>query len=127
MQTAETLLDSAPSGSSGINVEVMPMRRAAVVVPDGDLDAASGAKLKRALEDLFARGNTRLVVDMERVAYVDSVVWGELATAATRARGAGGELRICAMCGELLAILTMIRLGGVIGVFPTRELATAFS
>ena len=126
MQTAGTLLGSAPSGIPGMNVEVMPTDRAAVVVPDGDLNAASGAELKRTLEDLLAKGNTRLVVDMERVAYVDSVVWGELATAATRARGAGGELRICAMCGELLAILTMIRLGGVIAVFPTRELATVF-
>ena len=127
MQTAGTLLDSAPSGGPGMNVEVMATRRAAVVVPGGDLNAASGVELKRTLEDLLAKGNTRLVVDMERVAYVDSAAWGELATAATRARGAGGELRICAMCGELLAILTMIRLGGVIGVFPTRELATVFS
>ncbi|MBI3030478.1 MAG: STAS domain-containing protein [Candidatus Rokubacteria bacterium] len=105
----------------------MPTNRAAVVVPDGDLNAASGAELKRALEDLLAKGNTRLVVDMERVAYVDSVVWGELAMAAVRARGAGGELRVCEMCGELLAILTMIRLGGVIAVFHTRKLATVFS
>lgn len=35
--------------------------------------------------------SARLVVEMERVAYVDSVVWGELAMAATRARGAGEQ------------------------------------
>jgi len=109
-----------------MNVEVIPTNQAAVVVPDGDLNAASGAELKRTLEDLLAKGNTRLVVDMERVVYVDSVVWGELATATTRARGAGGELRICTMCGELLAILTMIRLSAVIAVFPTRQLAMVF-
>ena len=127
MQTAGTLASSASSGIPEMNVEVMPANGAAVVVPSGDLNAASGAELKRTLEDLLAKGNTRLVVDMERVAYVDSVVWGELATAATRARGAGGELRICAMCGELLAILTMIRLSGVIAVFHTRQLAMVFS
>lgn len=126
MQTAGTLPGSAPSGVPGMNVEVIPANQAAVVVPDGDLNAASGAELKRTLEDLLAKGNTRLVVDMERVVYVDSVVWGELATAATRARGAGGELRICTMCGELLAILTMIRLSAVIAVFPTRQLAMVF-
>ena len=126
MQTAGTLPSSASSGIPGMNVEVMPANRAAVVVPNGDLNAASGAELKRTLEDLLANGNTRLVVDMERVAYVDSVVWGELATAATRARRAGGELRICAMAGELIEILRMIRLSALIGVFPTREFATAF-
>ena len=127
MQTAGTLPGPAPSGTPGMNVEVMPTGQAAVVVPNGDLDAASGAELKRTLEDLLGKGNTRLVVDMERVAYVDSVAWGELATAATRARGAGGELRVCTMRGDLLAILAMIRLSSVIGVFPTRKLATVFS
>jgi anti-sigma B factor antagonist len=110
-----------------MNVEVIPTSQATVVVPNGDLNAASGAELKRTLEDLLAKGNTRLVVDMERVAYVDSLVWGELATAATRARGAGGELRICAMGGELLEILRMIRLSALIAVFPSREFATVFS
>ena len=127
MQTTGTLPGPAPSGIPGMNVEVMPTSQAAVVVPNGDLDAASGAELKRTLEDLLAKGNTRLVVDMERVAYMDSVVWAELATAAARARGAGGELRVCTMRGELLAILAMIRLSSLIAVFPTRKLATVFS
>ncbi len=127
IQTTVTLLGPALSGIPGMNVEVMATSQAAVVVPHGDLNAASGAELKRTFEDLLAKGNTRLVVDMERVAYVDSVVWGELATAATRARGAGGELRICAMCGELIEILRMIRLSALIAVFPSRELATVFS
>ena len=127
MQMAGTLPDSPASRVRGMNVEVMPTSRAAVVVPDGDLNAASGAELKRTLEDLLANGNTRLVVDMERVDYVDSLVWGELATAATRARRAGGELRICAMGGELIEILRMIRLSALIAVFPSREFATAFS
>lgn len=126
-QTAGMLLDSVPSGIPGMNVEVMSTNQAVVVIPNGDLNAASGAELKRTLEDLLAKGNTRLVVDMERVAYVDSVAWGELAIAATRVRAAGGELRVCAMSEELLAILTMIRLSRVMAVFPTREQAVVFS
>lgn len=41
-------------------------------------------------------------------------------------RAAGGELRVCAICSELLAILTMIRLTQVMAVFTTREHAMVF-
>jgi len=98
----------------------------AVVVPNGDLSKAWGVELKRTLQGLLEKGNTRLVVNMRRVAYIDSVVWGELAVAAVRARAAGGELRVCAMCGDLLAVITMIRLSRVMAIFPTQEDAVLF-
>lgn len=119
-------LRSSPSGMPGMNIEVMQVNQVAVVVPNGDLNAASGMELKRTLQDLLDKGNTQLVADMGGVAYIDSVVWGELAVAAARARAARGELRACAMCGELLAVLTMIRVSGVMAVFPTREDALVF-
>ena len=109
-----------------MHIEVIQANQVTVVVPNGDLNAASGPELKRTVEDLLAKGNTQLVLDMKRVAYVDSSVWGELAVAAARVRAVGGQLRVCAMCGELLAILTMIRLSQVLAVFPTREHAMVF-
>ena len=125
-QAAQTLLPSPPSGMPGTNIEVMQANQVTVVVPNGELSEASGAELKRTLEDLLAKGNTRLVVDMEHVAYIDSAIWGELVVAAARVRAAGGQLRVCAMCSELLAILTMIRLSEVMPVFTTREHAMVF-
>jgi len=125
-QLAGMPLRSLPSGMPGMNIEVMQANQVAVVVPNGDLNAASGMELKRTLQNLLDKGNTRLVVDMGCVTYIDSAVWGELAVATARARAAGGELRVCAMCGELLAILTMIRLSRVMAVFPTREDAMVF-
>ena len=125
-QPVLTLLASPPSGMPGTNIEVMQANQVTVVIPKGDLSAASGAELKRMLEDLLENGNTRLVVDMERVGYIDSAVWGELVMAAARVRSAGGELRVCALCSELLAVLTMIRLSQVMAVFTTREHAMVF-
>lgn len=110
-----------------MNIEVVQANQVAVVVPNGDLNAASGMELKRTLQDLLDKGNTRLVVDMERVTYIDSAVWGELTMAAARARAAGGELRVCAICGDLLAVVTMIRLSRAMAVFPTREDAMVFA
>ena len=123
---AATLPSSPIFAMPGVNIQVVQANQVAVVVPNGDLNAASGMELKRTLQDLLAKGNIRLVVDMGCVAHIDSVVWGELAAAAAQARAAGGDLRICAMCGELLAIVTMIRLSRVMAVFPTREDAMVF-
>ena len=109
-----------------MEIEVSQVGRFTVGAPDGDLDEGSRAELHRTLEALIDKGNTRLVVDLGRVAYIDSAVWGDLAVAATRARAAGGELRFCAMSGELLTILTMTRLSRLVAVFPTREDAVVF-
>lgn len=103
----------------------MQASQVVVVAPDGDLDAESGAGMKRTLKDLLDTGHTKLVVDMGSVAYIDSAVWGELAVAAKRARAAGGELRLCAMRGEMLAIFAMMRLSRVMTVYATCESAMA--
>jgi anti-anti-sigma factor len=108
-----------------MEIKVMQASQVAVVAPDGNLDAESGAGMKRTLKDLLDTGHTKLIVDMGSVAYIDSAVWGELAMAAKRARDARGELRLCAMRGEMLAIFTMMRLSQVMAVYPTRESAMA--
>ncbi len=109
-----------------MEIEVSQVGRFTVAAPDGDLEEGSRTKLQRTLEALIAKGNTRLVVDLRHVAYIDSAVWGDLAAAATRGRAAGGDLRLCAMSGELLTILTMTRLSSVVAVFPTRDAAVVF-
>ncbi len=108
-----------------VEIKVIQASRVTVVVPDGDLHADSGAELRRTLKDLLDTGHTKLIVDMGSVAYIDSAVWGELAVVAKRAREAGGELRLCAMCGEMLSTFAMLRLSRVMAVYPTRESAMA--
>jgi anti-sigma B factor antagonist len=108
-----------------VEIDVIKAGRVAVVVPRGDLDAQSGGEMKRILQDLFDHGRAKLAVDMSSVAYIDSAVWGELAVVAKRAREAGGELRLCAMCGEMLSTFAMLRLSRVMAVYPTRESAMA--
>lgn len=109
-----------------MDIEVAQANQVALVIPKGDLGAASAAELKRTLDELLDTGNTKLVLDMGRVSYIDSAVWGELALAATRARKGGGELRVCAISGEMLAVLNMMRLSRAVTVYRTREHAMVF-
>lgn len=129
-----TGIRGAPSGclrfteraAPEMEIKVTQASRATVVAPEGDLDAAAGAEMKRTLTDVLDKGHARLVVDLGRVSYIESMVWGELVVAAKRAREAGGELRLCAVCGDLLAIFTMTRLSQVMAVYPMPESAMAF-
>jgi anti-anti-sigma factor len=108
-----------------VEIKVIQAGPVAVVAPDGDLNRESATEMRRTLKDLLDGGRTKLTVDMGGVGYVDSSVWGELAAAAKRAREAGGELRVCAMGGEMLSTFAMLRLSRLMAVYPTRERAIA--
>lgn len=108
-----------------MEIKVIQAGPVAVLAPDGDLNRESAAEMRRALNDLLDGGRTKLTVDMGCVGYIDSSVWGELAAAAKRARDAGGELRVCAMGGDMLTIFAITRLSQLMAVYPTRERAIA--
>lgn len=60
-----------------MDIQITESHEVAVVSLTGDLDTASAPQLKTMLEDLLARGETRLVVDLFGVAYIDSAGLGE--------------------------------------------------
>lgn len=106
-----------------MGIEVIQTGPVVVVAPGGDLDSESGVELKRTLEGILGEGHARIVVDLSRVGYIDSSIWGGLAAAAKRAHEAGGGVRLCAVQGEVLAIYVLTRLSGLMSVYPTRESA----
>jgi anti-sigma B factor antagonist len=64
-----------------------------LLVLRGDLDIATSAELREALVDVIGEG-TRIVVDLERVGFLDSVGLGILVSGLKRARAHGGELEL---------------------------------
>ena len=53
-----------------MDIQVTHSHEVMVVALTGNLDTASAPQLKQTLEDLLARGKTRLVLDLFGVAYV---------------------------------------------------------
>lgn len=106
-------------------MEVTQSGQVTVVAPKGDLDTASAEKVRRTLRDLLDQGNTKLVVHLGAVDYIDSAGLGELISAMKRARQAGGDVRLCDLHGDVLRIFEMTWLNRAILVYPTREEAVA--
>lgn len=76
-----------------------------VVRPAGRLNMTLTPTLRNELDDLVARGNTRLVVDLAAVERVDSSVIGALIHGLKAARKAGGDLRIVAPSAQVRTLL----------------------
>ncbi len=92
-----------------------------VVIPDRELDLASAVRMSRVLQEHLDAGETRLVLDLGGLTYVDSPGLGEMLKALKRAREAGGDLRLCGLYGYVLRIFEMTGLDKVLAVYATRQ------
>lgn len=108
-----------------MEIEVSQASLVTVVVPRGELDAASAAQVKQTLGTLIDAGRSRLVVDLGGVTYMDSAGLGQLVNAMKLARKAGGDLRLCALSEETLRVFETTRLNKEMALFPTRQVAVA--
>jgi anti-sigma B factor antagonist len=108
-----------------VDIEVTQSAQATVVAPRGDLDIATADELKRILTELVDRGQVRLVMDLGRVAYIDSSGLHALVVGMKRARAARGDVKLCGLQADVRSIFEMTRLTKALDVYPSREEALA--
>jgi len=83
----------------------------------GDADLASAPRLRAELVELHDRGHRFLELDLSLVDFLDSTSLGVLLGAVRRARQAGGDLTLIAAGPAVVRLITLLRLGPVLG-FP---------
>ena len=81
---------------------------------EGEIDVASGARLRERLVALLGEGRTDLVVDLTAVTFMDSTGLGVLVGALKRVRLAGGRLVLVVDSERLLKVF---RITGLTQVF----------
>lgn len=96
-----------------------------VVAASGEIDVATAPALRDRLVELIESGTTRLVVDLEDVAFIDSTGLGVLVGAARRARGAEGDVRLVCTNSRILKVFSATGLDEVftIGATPDETVA----
>jgi len=108
-----------------MEIDVTQSSGVAIVAPSGDLDMATVQDVRRALAGLLDRGQSRLLVDLDDVGYIDSSGIGALIGAMKQARAAGGDVRLCALQDDVRAIFEITRLAQAMSIHPTRQEALA--
>ena len=87
----------------------------------GDGDQEMGEAVRQALE----KGARKIVLNLEKVTYMDSSGVGELVGCYTSIKNRGGELRICGMNARIFNLITMTSLHSVFDVKDTEAEAIA--
>jgi anti-sigma B factor antagonist len=90
-----------------------------------ELNARNADEARAFLRDLIASGQTRLVLDLSGMSFLDSSGLSSVLFAMKAVRNAGGELRLCGLSEPVRSIFEITRLLRVIAVHPDRETALA--
>jgi anti-sigma B factor antagonist len=108
-----------------MDIEVSQTSGVTLVMPQDDLDMGTADLMKRTLAGLIEKGQSRLVLDLTKVSYIDSSGLGALVAAMKQARAAGGNLKLCGLQEDVRSIFEMTRLIKVMTVHGDRQEAVA--
>jgi anti-sigma B factor antagonist len=97
----------------------------ALIVARGELDVGSVPELRARLAEAIDGGQTRVVVDLAAVSFIDSLSLSAL-VGAQRKLGDSGRMAVVAVHEYVLLILQATGLEQVLDVFATRDEAAAF-
>ncbi len=89
-------------------------------VPVDELDASNAGELKCAMAPLW-KSNTKLVIDLRRVRFVDSSGLGAMLSCLRQLTAKGGELKLCGMSKQVRATFELVRMHRIFDIFSTRE------
>jgi anti-sigma B factor antagonist len=92
-----------------------------VVSARGEVDVFTAPGLDTELDSLIAAGNSRLVVDLSDVAFLDSTGLGVLVKALKHAREAGGWLHLVVASDRIRKIFEITGLDASIPIFDTAQ------
>jgi anti-sigma B factor antagonist len=95
-------------------------QRTCVIAVEGELDLDKAPRLKWTLVGALEAGCDRLVVDLSRVAFIDSTAIGVL-IGVNRSLEAGGRLAIACAQANVLRIFSVAGLDSAFAILPTVE------
>jgi anti-sigma B factor antagonist len=89
-------------------------------IPVEELDASNAGDFKRAIAPLLET-QTKLVIDLGRLRFVDSSGLGAFISCLRKLNGRGGDLKLCGMSKQVRAVFELVRMHRIFDIFATRE------
>lgn len=89
-----------------------------VLSADGGLNADTAGEFVRQLEALVDAGVKQIIVDCSNLSYISSYGAGVLVRLHNKLAKHGGDVRVAAPQSRVLEVLTIMRLGKLMGIYP---------
>lgn len=86
---------------------------------NGDLDSSNSTELVEVLDREVARGMNRLVLDLTKMAYIDSSGLGALVKVLKKTRLVAGDVKLCGLEPEVRKVLELTRLDKIFDISRT--------
>ncbi len=97
-----------------------------ILYPEGKITLGDGdQELGEAVRTTLEQGARKLVLNFDKVSYLDSSGVGELVGCYTSIKNRGGEMKICGMNTRIFGLIKMTSLHSVFEVKDTEEEALA--
>jgi anti-sigma B factor antagonist len=96
-----------------------------VIDVQGEIDIYPAPRLRELLIDLVSKGSCQLVVNLDKVGFLDSTGLGVLVGALRRVRAHDGSLDLVCTPPRILKILKVTGLTEVFGIYATVDQAIA--
>ena len=96
-----------------------------VVTVEGEIDIYTAPRLRELLIELATKGNYRIVVNLEKVGFLDSTGLGVLVGGLKRVRAHDGSLDLVCAQERILKIFRITGLTKVFGIYQSVDQAIA--
>lgn len=100
-----------------LDVETTTRGNASVLTLRGEIDVYTAPRLRQAIVDVVDGGAQRVVVDMEKVDFLDSTGLGVMVEGLKRIKGRNGDLSIVATQDKILKIFDITGLNKAFAMY----------
>ncbi|GAB4455756.1 MAG: hypothetical protein OHK0029_12360 [Armatimonadaceae bacterium] len=92
-----------------------------VVALDAEkLDISNSARFKKLMEPIVAENN-KIVLDLEKVSFMDSSGFGAILGFLRELSERGGDIKLCQVQKRVRILLEMVRIHKIVSILNTRE------
>jgi anti-sigma B factor antagonist len=97
---------------------------AVVIVPVDELDASNASELKRDIAPAL-QANTKLLLDLSRVRFMDSSGLGAMLSCLRQLTAKKGDLKLCGMSKQVRGAFELVRLHRIFDIYASKAEAVA--
>jgi anti-sigma B factor antagonist len=93
---------------------------AVAAIPVDELDASNAVEFKRDIAPVL-QANSRLVLDLSRLRFVDSSGLGAMLSCLRQLSAKSGDLKLCGMSKQVRALFELVRMHRIFDIYSTKE------